>query len=103
MINFEEPVTLKELDEALAMHQEIYGREPSYIFLDEVQAFKGWERHVYALFERKRYYIFVTGSSSKLLGRKIATQLRGRASPVYVYPFSFRETVRARGVAESRY
>jgi predicted AAA+ superfamily ATPase len=36
LINFEEPVTLKELDEALATHQEIYGREPSYIFLDEV-------------------------------------------------------------------
>jgi len=36
LINFEESVTLKELDEALATHQEIYGREPSYIFLDEV-------------------------------------------------------------------
>jgi predicted AAA+ superfamily ATPase len=103
LINFEEPVALKELDEALAVHQEIYGREPSYIFLDEVQAFKGWERHVYALFERKRYYIFVTGSSSKLLSREIATQLRGRAFPVYVYPFSFRETLRARGVAESEH
>jgi predicted AAA+ superfamily ATPase len=56
---------------------------------------------VYALFERKRYYIFVTGSSSKLLGREIATQLRGRAFPVYVYPFSFRETLRARGVARA--
>lgn len=103
LINFEEPIILRELDEALAAHQEIYGREPSYIFLDEVQAFKEWERHVYALFERKRYCIFVTGSSSKLLSREIATQLRGRAFPIYIYPFSFRETLRARGVAESKH
>jgi len=52
-INFEEPVDLKELDEALTAHQEIYGKEPSYVFLDEVQAFTGWERHVCALFERR--------------------------------------------------
>jgi len=53
--------------------------------------------------ERKRYYIFVTGSSSKLLSREIATQLRGRALPVSVYPFSFREVLRAKGVTESKH
>lgn len=102
-LNFEEPVELGSLDEALAVHQEVYGVEPRYIFLDEVQALKGWEKQVYALFERKRYRIFVTGSSSKLLSREVATQLRGRALPYYVYPFSLREVVRIQGLELKRF
>jgi len=97
-LNFEEPIEIKELDEAIISHYEIYGREPSYIFLDEIQGLRGWERHVYSLYERKRYYIFVTGSSSKLLGREISTQLRGRALPLYVFPFSISEVLRINGI-----
>ena len=97
-LNFEEPIEIKELDEAIISHYEIYGREPSYIFLDEIQGLRDWERHVYSLYERKRYYIFVTGSSSKLLGREISTQLRGRALPLYVFPFSISEVLRINGI-----
>jgi hypothetical protein len=43
------------------------------------------------LYEKKRYNIFITGSSSKLLSKEIATQLRGRTIAVKVFPFSFRE------------
>jgi Predicted ATPase (AAA+ superfamily) len=97
-LNFEEPVEVSSLDEALLAHAEVYGVEPRYIFLDEVQALPGWERHVYSLYERKRYFIFVTGSSSRLLAREIATQLRGRAIPTYIYPFSY-----ARGACSARH
>jgi predicted AAA+ superfamily ATPase len=100
-VNFEEPVEIEELDEAVVAHHEIYGVEPLYIFLDEVQAFPGWERHVYSLHERKRYYIFLTGSSSRLLAREIATQLRGRSLPTYVHPFSFREVLGIHGIGEA--
>ncbi|MEM2371333.1 MAG: ATP-binding protein [Thermofilaceae archaeon] len=102
-LNFEEPVEVSSLDEVLAVHQEIYGVEPRYIFLDEIQALEGWERRVYALFERKRYRIFVTGSSSRLLSREVATQLRGRALPFYVYPFSLREVLRIYGIELKSY
>jgi predicted AAA+ superfamily ATPase len=100
-LNFEEyPVSSLEMGEvakAVSLHQELYGREPEFIFLDEVQRLKGWETLVYTLFEKRRYFLFVTGSSSKLLSREIATQLRGRALPVPVFPLSFREFLGAKG------
>jgi len=102
-LNFEEPVEVSSLDEALLAHVEVYGVEPRYIFLDEVQALPGWERHVYSLYERKRYFIFVTGSSSRLLAREIATQLRGRAIPTYIYPFSMREVLALHGITAERF
>ncbi|MGC8933221.1 MAG: ATP-binding protein [Candidatus Methanodesulfokora sp.] len=101
-LNFEEPVDVRSLDEAVTAHYEIYGSEPVYVFLDEIQAFPGWEKHVYSLYERKRHFIFLTGSSSKLLAREIATQLRGRSLPTYVYPFSFKEILRISGIAEEK-
>ncbi len=103
LINFEEPVEIKEMDEAILSHHEIYGKEPKYVFLDEVQGMKNWEKHVYSLYERKRYRIFITGSSSKLLSREIATQLRGRAIPIYIYPFSFEEVARIAGINIRKY
>jgi len=103
LINFEEPLEIRELDEAIVEHHEIYGREPTYIFLDEVQSFKDWEKHVYSLYERKKYYLFVTGSSSRLLSREIATRLRGRAIPLYVFPFSFKEVLKINGLELKKY
>jgi hypothetical protein len=99
-LNFEElfPERAEEVRQAIGMHQEIYNREPEFIFLDEVQALQGWERTVYTLHERKRYCVFVTGSSSRLLSREIATQLRGRALTVQVLPLSFREFLDFKGV-----
>jgi len=53
---------------------------------------------LYRLYESKRYYIFVTGSSSKLLSKEIATQLRGRSIPTYIYPLSFKEVLLFKGI-----
>jgi predicted AAA+ superfamily ATPase len=100
-INFEDyPVSSMEIGDvvnALGLHQEMYGKEPEFIFLDEIQGLKKWETLVYTLFEKKRYFIFITGSSSKLLSREIATQLRGRAVSILVFPLSFREFLTAKG------
>ena len=41
--------------------------------------------------------VYVTGSNSKLLSRDIATQFRGRASQIHVYPLSFSEYYQAVG------
>ncbi len=90
-INFEDYIDFKNPFEFIVKHKEIYGKEPEYIFLDEVQSLNLWEKFVYTIYESKRYYIFITGSSSKLLSKEIATQLRGRSIPHYIYPFSFKE------------
>ncbi len=44
----------------------------------------------------------LTGSSSKLLSKEIATQLRGRSLPVLVLPFSFGEYLEIKGIEHGR-
>jgi len=88
--NFEE-IGINDLNEIIATHVEIYGREPKYLFLDEIQSLKNWEKQLYSLYEQKQYVIFVTGSNSKLLSKEIATQLRGRSKTIKIFPFSFKE------------
>ncbi|MFH7882520.1 MAG: ATP-binding protein [Candidatus Aenigmatarchaeota archaeon] len=101
-INFEDEEIAKfsreEIVKAISYHHEIYGKEPAFIFLDEIQSLDKWERFVYTIFEKKRYFIFITGSSSKLLSKEIATQLRGRSTSVLVLPFSFREFLSIRKI-----
>jgi len=90
-VNFEEITS--NLEELPIIHKEIYGEVPGYLFLDEIQSLRNWERFLYRLYESKKYYIFVTGSSSKLLSKEIVTQLRGRSIPIYIYPLSFKEVL----------
>lgn len=77
---------------------EVSGESARTIFLDEVQNVEGWESLVRSLLDRE-YTIFISGSSSKLLSREIATQLRGRSLSYLLLPFSFREYLAARGFA----
>ncbi|MCD6085312.1 MAG: AAA family ATPase, partial [Desulfurococcales archaeon] len=91
-------VKSSELRELLVAFRELYGCEPEYVFLDEVQVVEGWERFVRRLRDSGQYRVYVTGSSSKLLAREIATQLRGRAITYLLLPFSFREYLRALNV-----
>jgi predicted AAA+ superfamily ATPase len=67
------------------------------VYLDEVQVVPGWETLVHRLLAAGDIEIAVSGSSSKLLSREVATSLRGRAMEVLVHPFSFRETLRLAG------
>ena len=57
-----------------------------------------WETAVRTLLDRTPYNIFVTGSSSKLLSREIATQLRGRSLTYVLLPFSFSEFLNAKKI-----
>ena len=64
---------------------------------DEIQIVPGWEQFVRRLLDGERAEVFLTGSSSALLSREIATALRGRAWQVLIHPFSFEEALRHRG------
>ncbi len=95
-VNFEE--FQETLERFLNEHLELYGCLPKYIFLDEIQGLKDWEKELYRIYERKRFFIFITGSSSRLLSKEIATQLRGRGLAVKIFPFSFKEILRIEGL-----
>jgi predicted AAA+ superfamily ATPase len=68
---------------------------------DEIQEVPGWERFLRRLIDTETVQLLVSGSSSKLLSREIATSLRGRALEVLLHPFSFRESLRHAGLEPS--
>ncbi len=75
-------------------HLEIYGKEPKYLFFDEIQELERWESFLYSLVEKRRYAIFVTGSTSKISSKEIASELRGRCITKVVFPLNFREYIK---------
>ncbi len=94
-LNFEDPeligASLNDMIDAVSVHEEFHGRIPEYIFLDEVQNIDNWEKAVRGLYETKNHYLFISGSSSKLLSKEIATSMRGRTLTYSILPLSFRE------------
>ncbi len=73
---------------------EIYGKDFKFIFLDEIQNLKNWELFANRL-HRAGFNLFITGSNSKLLSRELATSLTGRHLTMELFPFSFREYLKA--------
>jgi len=64
-----------------------------YLFLDEIQNVKEWERFVnsYSQDFTAEYEIFVTGSNSTLLSGELSTLLSGRFVEFEILPFSLTE------------
>ena len=62
-----------------------------YVFLDEVQKIKGWEKFARTLHELKKAQVFVSGSNSKLLRGELSSVLTGRHLDLTVYPLEFSE------------
>jgi len=66
-----------------------------YIFLDEIQMVKDWERAVNSL-RLRNTDIFVTGSNSQLLSGELATLIAGRYVSFEINPLSYEEFVKFR-------
>jgi uncharacterized protein len=69
-----------------------------FFFLDEAQFFPQWQVFVKSHYEQKKIKFFITGSNSRLLSSEYITLLSGRTLPVEIFPFSFAEFIRARGM-----
>ena len=65
----------------------------NYIFLDEVQEIKGFEKALRSLLAEGNYDIYCTGSNSDMFSGELATFLSGRQIEINVYSLSFREFV----------
>ena len=97
---FRNPVTLCEYVEDLVMKK---SDEKYYLFIDEVQLTlkikdrdnDGIEISVYDMLNELKAYknldVYVTGSNSKGLSKDIATEFRGRATRIHIFPLSFKE------------
>ncbi len=74
-----------------------------FLFFDEIQNVSGWERFVRTIIDSENAQVIISGSSSKLLSKEVATSLRGRALVYYVYPFSFYEFITAKNFKPPKY
>lgn len=85
-----------QLNDVLEVLYKIYGSF-QYIFLDEIQNIEGWPLFVNRLL-RNKMHVVLTGSNAKLLSSDLATHLTGRSSEIELYPFSFVEYCKMKGV-----
>ncbi len=63
----------------------------TYLFLDEVQEIKGWERVVNSLMSDYDVDLYVTGSNSRMMSSEISTYLTGRYISFRIFTLSFSE------------
>lgn len=94
-INFED-MSYTHLQTAQALHDEITKRSAEiggkvYLFFDEIQEVKDWEKCVNSFRVTLDCDIYITGSNAKLLSGELATYLGGRYVEFVIYPFSFSE------------
>jgi hypothetical protein len=66
------------------------------LLLDEIQRIPDWETWLRTLHNTEKYNIIISGSSSRLQAREIATALRGRYVSRLLLPFSFREFLKTK-------
>ncbi len=94
-------VNVLALDSLLIAYDELFNYDKDkdiYLFLDEIQNIKNWEKWVKRIYDFKKYKIIISGSSSKLLSREISTALAGRNINYTVYPLSFKEFLKIKKI-----
>lgn len=108
-INFErtelEGCDNKDLKRMVEVFYEMYPenrKKKVWLFLDEIQNVKAWEKFVREAID-EGMQVFISGSSSKLLSKEIATTMRGRTISYTVLPFSFVEYLAVRKIETKRY
>lgn len=95
-INFEDPVFIenndpKTIEELISIYEQYFSSSLKYLFFDEIQNIKYWEKVIRKLRDSGRYKIFITGSSSKLLSSELSSLITGRHLSYELMPLNFRE------------
>lgn len=95
-VNFDEEslANLKNYDELITELHVLYG-DKKYLLFDEIQNLPNWELFINRL-HREGYNILLTGSNAKLLSKELATSLTGRHIPIEIFPFNFKEYLKAK-------
>ncbi len=93
-LNFEDLDTLA-IGDIYQIHTRINDRlvsgKMNYIFLDEVQNIKDFQRLVDSLFIKTNCDVYITGSNACLLSGELATLLTGRYIEISILPLQFSE------------
>ena len=84
-----EDMTAKEMFTELKSRLSPDGK--TYLFLDEVQEIKHWEKTVNSIASDYDVDIYVTGSNSRMMSSEISTYLTGRYIAFRIFTLSFAE------------
>jgi len=97
-------INFEELDnENLLNYKKLYdhvkknliANKMNYIFLDEIQQVKDFQKTVDSLHIKKNADVYITGSNSHLLSGELATLISGRYIEIKMLPLSFKEYISA--------
>ena len=98
-MNFENPEDNK-YSTWLELYEDINSKlindKMNYIFLDEIQIIKDFEKIVDGLFIKDNVDIYITGSNSYMLSGELATYLTGRYMQIHMLPLSFSEYLKTK-------
>lgn len=96
-LNFEDFENLKWLNDFEGLYYHIIHQldltKKCYVFLDEVQQIKEFERIVDGLYVKPNIDVYITGSNAYMLSSELGTLLTGRYISIHILPFSFKEFI----------
>ena len=84
------------------LYPENSNRSDVYFFFDEIHEVEGWEKFIRRLIDQEKLQIFITGSSAKMLGKEIASTMRGRTWVTEIFPFNFSEVLQKLNITVPR-
>ncbi|MFH1095314.1 MAG: ATP-binding protein [Candidatus Micrarchaeota archaeon] len=87
-----------ELQDVLDETRSIHGKEPKYLFFDEIQKLENWAEKLKLLYDNHDYKMVVSGSQSLLIRKGARESLAGRAYEFEVMPLDFSEYLSFRGM-----
>ena len=96
-------INLEDADYDFSGYKELYdyvnkkinSKKKYYVFLDEVQNVKDFQKAVDSLYIKKNVDVYITGSNAYLLSGELATLLSGRYIEIKMLPLSFKEYISA--------
>lgn len=88
-LSYNSLLNAQALNEYVLKH--IHQNGKFYLFFDEIQMVKDFERVLSSLKATQNVSIFVTGSNSNLLSGELATLIAGRYVSFKIYPFVYQE------------
>jgi predicted AAA+ superfamily ATPase len=95
-VDFDFLRTYQDLNELIQLYRrELKPTGRIYLFIDEVQSIKGWERIINSFSQdyADEYEVFISGSNSKMLSGELATLLSGRYVKIEILPFGYSEYI----------
>ncbi len=98
--DFSELLDYKKLHEYVKVR--IIKDKWTYVFIDEIQNCKDYEKAVSSLYLKKNLDIYITGSNAYMLSGELATKLTARYIEIDLLPLSFAEYSEAVKISDKR-